>query len=369
MKRRHILLALGWYHPKIHQGIAQFAGENNWHLASEMVFDQKLPWNWKGDGIITSLVRGKGVEKFISKVPVPKAIIGTSSLGIEAPMVFENNREIGELAANFFMQKGFQNFAFFWTNLHQRGMVYEETLEKSGYSCTTLVPPKSDSDSSSLFEWLGKQLQALPKPVAMFCPDDNTAVEVIEACLDSGISVPEEVAVLGVHNDEILCTNLPVTLSSIDNDFVGMGYRAAEILNKLMNGETFDQKHVLISPSRVVERLSTDILAYDNIELTKALRFIKNNYHKYIGVEDVVAVTNVSRRTLYTIFKEFLKRTISEEIHRCRMESAKKLLTNSKIPVTRIATMVGFQDYRIFHRNFKKQEGTSPTKWRKLLTK
>ena len=362
--RRQVLLALGWYHPKTHRGIARFAGEHNWHLASEMLFDQRLPWTWKGDGILTSLVAGKGYEDFIRESDLPSVVIGNSRQGLDCPMVRDDNRQIGIMAAEYFIKKGFQHYAFFWPRPHWRSHSYAERLEEEGYHCQILMTPNQDSSARSLNEWLQEELQHLTKPIAIYCPDDNTASEVIEAALDAGFKVPEEVSVLGTHNDEIICENLVVPLSSVDNDFERQGYEAAAILHRMMEGEDVASDEILIPPSQVVSRISTDILAYENVDLVKALRFIKNHYSTPIDVDDVVAQTAVSRRTLYSVFKQYLNRSIAAEILRQRLEEASRLVLESQLSFVEISKVCGFSDYKVFHRNFRKHFEKSPRDWR-----
>ena len=363
--RRQVLLALGWYHPKTHRGIARFAGEHNWHLASEMLFDQRLPWTWKGDGILTSLVAGKDYEGFIRNSALPSVVIGNSRHGLACPMVREDNEKIGIMAAEYFLKKGFQNYAFFWTRPHFRSHSYVQRLKEDGYDCQVLFTPSQDTISHSLNEWLQQKFHKLPKPIAIYCPDDNTGSEVIEAALDAGFKVPEEISVLGTHNDEIICENLVVPLSSVDNDFERQGYEAAALLHRMMNGEDLPNDELLIPPSQVVSRVSTDILAYDNVDLVKALRFIKNTYSGPIDVDDVVAQSSVSRRSLYNIFKQYLNRSIAAEIQRHRLEEASKLVLESQLSFVEISKVCGFSNYKVFHRNFRKHFATSPREWRK----
>lgn len=365
MNRFHVLLALSWYHPKIHRGIAKFAGEHHWHLASDMVLDQKLPWQWQGDGVICSLVRERQLTTTIEQLNVPTVVVGNSTEGLDCSFFHEDNQAIGTLAAEFFLNKGFRHFAFFWLQPHSRGFYFEQKLQEYGYSVYSLIPNTSETDQRSLQQWLRTEVGKLPKPLAIFAPDDGSASEIIAACEDAQIRIPEDVAVLGVHNDEIICENLSITLSSIDNDFERQGYEAAQLLHRLMKGQEIAPERHPIPPLKVVERQSTDMLAYRNEALVQALHFISHHFNDFIDVSDVCAAVETSRRTLYSLFQHELGRTPSDEITRQRLLYGEQLLAETHLTIQEVSRTAGFNDYRVFHRHFKAKHQCTPTQWRK----
>ncbi len=362
MKRPQILLALDWYHPNIHRGVALFAKEHNWHLSSKTAFHHKLPTDWTGDGIIASAGARKEFRDFVENSTLPLVTIGRTCFG--KPLVRDDNDKISEMAVNYFLNQGFRNFAFYYETPHSRGERFAEVLREKGKECTLLFPTDKQFLWEKNWQRLKSKLKSLPKPLAVFCADDNTAVEILEICYDSGIKMPEEVAVLGVHNDPIICENSVIPLSSVDNNHFQIGYKAAEQLYKLMNDEEVEPE-LYIPPSHVEERLSTDIVAFENIEVVKAMRFIKTHYMEPISVDDVVASTSISRRTLYTVFKEQVGRTIHNEILRQRLRQVEVELEQTDKAVKDIARDCGFQHVRVFNSVFKKNYGVTPNSWRK----
>lgn len=364
IKRPQILLALDWYHPSIHRGVALFAKEHNWHLSSKTAFHHKLPVDWNGDGIITSVGARTEFRQFAAKTPFPVVTVGRNNLN--KPYVGDNNAKIAEMAAQYFLNQGFRNFAFYYETPHSRGEMFAEVLRKNGRDCTMLFPEEKGLSWNDNWQRLKKHLKALPKPLAVFCADDNTAAEILEICYDSGIKMPEEVAVLGVHNDPIICENSVIPLSSIDINHFQIGYRAAEQLHKLMNGEAVEP-NVMIFPTHVEVRQSTDVVAFENIEVVKAMRFIKMHYREPISVDDVVASTSISRRSLYTIFKQQVGGTIHAEIIRQRLRQVEIELERTDKTIKEISRDCGFSHVRVFNTLFKKKYGVTPNGWRKSL--
>ncbi len=202
-------------------------------------------------------------------------------------------------------------------------------------------------------------------PVALFCVDDNTAAEALEFCAEAGLLVPEQVAILGVRNDELICDAVPVPLSSIENNLEEIGRQAAELLHRLMEGETLEPRLHLVPAAGVVARQSTDILAVPHLEVARALTFIRNNYRSAITVNDVVKRAAISGCALYKAFHQHLGRTPAEEILRLRIEAAKEMLRTSQEKTTVIAQACGFGGVRVFYAAFGRATGTTPAQCRR----
>jgi LacI family transcriptional regulator len=206
----------------------------------------------------------------------------------------------------------------------------------------------------------------LPKPLAVFGYNDCVAADIIDACDDAGLLVPEAVAVMGVDNDTILCECVRVPLSSVCHDLEGMAYQAAALLDRLMAGRKPPKGIIRVPPTGLVTRRSTDILAVDNLQVARALRYIQDLYtNPLLGVEAVVAATDLSRRPLERAFRQEMKRTLNEEIVRVRMEKVKDLLTTTSMKVVEVAAATGFTRPSHLFRTFRKQLGLSPNTYRK----
>ena len=208
----------------------------------------------------------------------------------------------------------------------------------------------------------------LPKPLAVFSYNDCVAADVIDACGEAGLLVPEAVAVMGVDNDVVLCESVRVPLSSVCHDLEGMAYQAAALLDRLMDGNKAPAEVLRVQPKGVVTRRSTDIVAIDNLQVARALRCILDHYsNALLGVNDVVGATDFSRRELEKAFRKELQRTINEEITRVRMDRVKDLLATTTMKAVEISAATGFSRTNHFFRTFRKLVGLSPKVYRAKL--
>jgi LacI family transcriptional regulator len=191
------------------------------------------------------------------------------------------------------------------------------------------------------------------------------AADILTACEEARIPVPESVAVLGVDNDPLFCEMARVPISSIRHDLEGMAYEAAALLDHLMSGKRAPKENIRLAPKGIVTRRSTDILAVDNLQVARALRFIGDNYaNAQLDIRHVVGATKISRRMLEKLFRKELKRSINEEIIRVRLSKVRELLGSSTAPVAEIAAATGFSRPNHLYRVFKKIFGVTPNSFR-----
>ncbi len=368
-ERKHILMALSWYHPKLHQGIARFARENSWHLHSYMAMSRMvLPYGWQGDGVICSVAGDKEYNDFIDLLDCPKVYLGRGRRGDIYGAVSEDDILIGEMAAEYFMAKSFRNFAWYAPSLvvHElRRESYSIRLSVENHSCIQLIPPMELTSWADRHAWLMNELKQQKFPLAVFAAEDNIASEVIAAAMDAGLQVPEQVAVLGVRNDILVCEALPVPLSSIEYNMEEIGYQGAQILGRLLEGKSGPKETILLPPAGVVARLSTDVIAVEHEPTAAALNFIRNNFRYPIMVKDVAAASGMSQRGLVKAIKQHAGRTITDEIMRLRIDEACRLLEQTDEKTEVVAINSGFADKGTFFRCFKNQTGMTPNAYRK----
>lgn len=386
--KREILLLLGVYFPAHHDGVARYAREAGWALDNFYAEGGLLPWWWQGDGMITLITHPKDYDKWrqLPKKPIVDLSKGWISnvmpphmrrAGKNIPRVVEDNPAIARLAANHFIERGFRNVALlnignFWMET-ERSPIFRKTVEEAGgrylempyYKHFSLLAPGADDDHRRSLAWLVEQIRALPKPVGIFAAADNVAVMLLRACDAAGVSVPEEVAVLGCDNQRRICDYAPVPLSSVDQDLEQQGYLAAQLLDRLMNGEPPPAGPILVPPKGVVTRQSTNILAVPHFEVARAVRFIWEHYHEPIQIADVVAASGMSRRGLEHAFRQHLNRSILEELTRYRIERASEQLLKTDMKVSMIAAQTGFSGLMYFSRLFKQAVGVGPREFRK----
>lgn len=372
-KRRKVLLVLSWYLIEIHRGVAQYAKEHDWTLSADMAYDSEIPQGWQGDGVITLLGSEPDEVNFVQTLNCPIVDLAMTRAEIPFPRVCVDNQEVARMAADHFIERGFKNFAYYGryglgTDLRRR-QYFKDYLHSKKINCEVMGWEQERCESEDTWEnrrtWLGKRLDALPKPVALFTSRDKDGAEAIEACQELGIHVPEEVAILGVNNNELFCDFTPVPLSSIDIDWERAGYEGAALLDRLMQGEPAPQSAVFIPPKALIVRHSTDIVAVENVEVAKALRYIWNHYtDSTLGVPDVASAVNLSRSKLDKKFRQHLAYSVSEEIRILRLRLVKKLLLETKQTLDDIAYDAGFSTLPHFYRTFRQIEGMTPRQYR-----
>jgi LacI family transcriptional regulator len=340
-----------------------------------MIYTAKIPVGWRGDGIISFIGYRDDLAHFILASGLPAVEISMVRNDIPLPRVEGANDQIGRLAAEHFLERGFRHFA--WAPMlddvvnAERHRGFAGRLAKAGCTCHLLPPADTRRGDPTTRDWatrrklLMRELAHLPKPLAVFGYNDCVAADIIDACNDASLLVPEAVAVLGVDNDALICECIPVPLSSVCHDLEGMAYQAAALLDRLMAGRKPPKKVIRVPPKGLVTRRSTDILAVDNLQVARALRYIRDHYaNPLLGVDDVVAATSVSRRPLEKAFRRELKRTINDEIVRARLTRVKDLLANSSLKVGEIAAASGFARPNQLFRSFRKHTGHSPKAYR-----
>jgi LacI family transcriptional regulator len=209
--------------------------------------------------------------------------------------------------------------------------------------------------------WLLKQ----PRPLALFTCNDICGQQVLNACREHGVNVPGEVAVMGVDDDEVLCTISEPPLSSIKPDAERLGAEAAALLDAMMKGKRVKPGLVEIPPLWIVERASTDVVAIEDPVMVQALRFIRNHVNEGINVKEVLAHVGCSRTDLGLRFRRWLKTSIGAEIVRLRLERACSLLRQTNLGLAEIARQSGCRDAPSFCRLFQRRLSQTPTQYRR----
>ena len=317
------------------------------------------------------IVRDSPQLQHILNLDIPKIIFESRReffRGITTVRCEHNN--ISKMAVEHFVGLGFINFAYCgcagldWSN--ERCSAYEKILES--YNISTLFH-YSSLPSTGNFEQekdnISKWLVTLPKPLCIFACNDDRGIYVLEACKSAGLNVPEEVAVLGVDNDELICNLSSPALSSIKLGFERAGYEAAGELERQMNGGK-PTANIVVKTQCLIKRQSSDFIAVSDADIKKALIFIRENFQKPIQVKNVVNHTGLSRRMLERRFKNLLKMSINDEINRLRIENIKLKLMNSHITIGKIAESLEYTDSEHFSRFFKELTSHSPTEYRRL---
>jgi LacI family transcriptional regulator len=283
---------------------------------------------------------------------------------------------ISRIAGDHFLFRGFRNFAFCgyvrncingWSDERQHAFV--KYLKSEGFSCAVYVDGHRNprrrwsSVERSLAEWL----TPLPKPLALMAANDSRAHDVLETCRSLGLRVPEEVAVVGVNNDQLLCQLGSPPLTSIEHGTEKMGYEAAALLARMMNGEKPRRRRFVIDPVGITTRHSTDVLAIEDRTVANAMKFINIYAVKGIKVPEVTKALGVSRSGLDLRFRKALGYSVHTAIRKIQMEKARILVSDTNLPLKQIAANAGFRSVQQMTTLFRRTFLHPPAQYRKTL--
>ena len=276
----------------------------------------------------------------------------------------------GQMAARFFIDRGFKNFGFFGFNdvcwSDERCDGFRREVEAAGFGSSFYAYRMQEIDMvwyyqrNRLREWL----QSSPKPIAIMACDDNQGENLIEACHSIGVKIPSEVSVMGVDNDETLCSLGSTTLSSIQVDIEEGGRQTAALLERLVTDPSAPAKDVVLQPMKVVNRMSTAAFATQDQQILRAILFIHRNVRKKISVADVTAEAALSRRLLERRFKDVTGKTLYEYITELKLKDFAEQLVETDEQVMTIALSMGENDTKSISRRFKQLYGCTPLQWR-----
>jgi LacI family transcriptional regulator len=316
---------------------------------------------WKGDGIIAR-VENRRIAEVVTECGTPAVDVSAARLLPHLPWVETDDVAIARTAADHLIGRGFKTFGycgddrFNWSRW--RRDAFAEAVAAVGGACEFGPGPRAGADA--LADWV----RGLPKPVGVMACYDIRGRELLDACQRAGAAVPDEVAVVGVDDDELLCELANPPLSSVIPDSRRAGWVAAEILAAAMAGRTQKPTAHLVPPLGVTTRRSTDTLAVADPDLATVMRLIRDRACEGLGVSDLVAAVSVSRRVLESRFAREFGRTPHEEILRVRLDRAKSLLRQSSTGLDAVARRAGFRSGEYLSAVFKRELGTTPGAFR-----
>jgi LacI family transcriptional regulator len=313
------------------------------------------------------------VEDFDEVAGLGLPLISYGGIGKDIPGIVSmvtDNAAGGVMAAEHLLERGFPNYAFcgydeyYWSR--DRFESFSKTITNAGrrFFLSPQLQIKNlswEQDQELLIDWL----KSLPKPMGVMVCNDERGLDLTMSCRAAGISVPEEVAVIGMDNDELVCELSTPPLSSVHRNSVQAGFSAAEQLDRMMAGKKPEITKILIEPDCVVTRRSTDILAVEDPEVAKAMRFIRENANKRIKVNAVLDETNLSHTCLHKRFKKSTGHSVKEEITRVRVNRIKELLRGTDLTVSEIAYKLDFVDSLSLYRSFRKNTGMTALEYRR----
>jgi len=376
---RRVLLAFGWYDYRLHRGIEKYAYEHGWVLYVNLARERVIPWGWQGDGILAWLGAGDDLAEFVRLTNKPTVDFSYRRPYLKFARVLEDHAAAARLVAEHFVERGLRSFAFYseidnWS-YEERGEGFISALAKYGYTCKWLRWNRAPEYTTSRDQWprkcmwLARELKQLPKPLGVFAANDDHALDVLDACKLAGLSVPEDVAVVGAENYLLAPEAMETPISSVDTNLELMGYKGAELLDRLMNGEKPPPEPIRIPPAKLIVRKSSDLLAVNHQGVAAALKYLYQHINEPVRIKELAAIAGLSGRGLHKAFVQCLGRTPGRELRRIRILRARMLLVDSDKKVEEIASLCGYPHLNSFCVAFKHETGLTPSEYRRRFSR
>ncbi len=354
-------------------GVARYSRIHGpWTFYKESIdFKSTIPSlaRWKPDGLI---IRDSLITEELHKLKIPTIVaLHCSSPQGHMPVIRTDSISIAEIASHHLIEKGLKNFAFCgFKNYNwsiERGKYFCKFNEEAGYGTRVYTPPDNVMENDWEYEqqYLSEWVVSLPKPVGIFACNDDRGQHILEVCKQSNLKVPEEVAVIGVDNDPLICDISDPPMTSIALSIEAAGYEAAKLMDQMIDGKRISDKQILVTPSYLVQRQSSDILAVNDADVARAIQFIIKNAKNKILVEDVVKTTGISKSTLERKFRRTIHRSIYNEIQNVRIDLISKLLLETDMSISQITSLFDFTDVEHISRYFKREKGVGLREFRK----
>ena len=357
------------------RGIVSYIREHRqWslYLSEHNRGDRPPAWlaHWNGHGIIAR-VENPAIAEALRPLTLPVVDVSAARLLPALPWFETDDSAIARLAFEHLLERGFTHFAyagddrFNWSKW--RCEHFQNSVRAAGRDCSVYRPTRGFSvDDEKQIDDLANWIRDLPKPVGVMACYDLRGQQVLDACRRIGLAVPDEVAVIGVDNDDLLCELSDPPLSSVTPNTHRTGYEAARLLDEMMSGKKVEGEAHLIPPLGIATRQSTDVLAIHDRNVARAIHFIRQHACDGINVRDVLKAVPHSRRLLEGNFKKLIGRTPHEEILRVKLNRVKQLLMDTDLSLEEIAARAGFPHVEYLSVVFRREVGMPPSKFRTL---
>lgn len=367
------------------RGIAEYAkayGPWVFHH-EERAFDDPLPAGlarWRPDGVIARVTTDR-LARQLQRLAVPVVDLYEQQPRSGRRRVLVDNRAIVRLAVDHLRECGLQHFAFVgFPGVRfsaERARRFAECVALWRFTARIFVPPSPgkatrlaaiEADALRQADALAEWLRRLPKPVGVLGCNDMRAQQVLAVCAERGIAVPDDVAVVGIDNDEVRCDLAAPSLSSVDPNAFRVGYEAAALLDRTVHDPRRVRRDVIVEPAGVVRRRSTDVLAFADPGVADVLRQIREQACKGLSLERLVRQTGLSRATLDRWFLKNLGRTPHAQMVRVQMQRVRELLATTDLPLKQVARMAGFSHVETMYRVFRRATGQTPADYRRTTS-
>jgi LacI family transcriptional regulator len=378
VKRPHVALLV---ETSIHYGRQILRGVTRYlrsHQPWSVFLEQRELWTappqwlrqWSGDGVICRKTTPELVA-VLRKAGIPLVDLSDCDPALSVPRITSDDVAIGRLAADHLLERGFRHFAFagfigqVWSIGRRTG--FTARLAERGHTADLYESPWTGPEARS---WereqhqIAKWLKSLPRPLGLMACNDQRGQHVLDACQRLNVAVPEEIAVIGVDDDAVLCNLCHPPLSSVVPNPERVGYEAAALLDRLMAGDAAPLDAQRIPPVGVHTRQSSDVLAIDDPAVASALRFIRDRAFQGVSMKDVLRHSAMSRSLLERKFRQYLGHSPQAEIRAIQLKRVKQLLAESDLPLGEIAALAGYAHPEYMSVVFKRETGQTPGQFR-----
>jgi LacI family transcriptional regulator len=346
------------------RGIMSFCRVNpHWVITVEPAWSFGAPpdvTKWEVDGLIVQTF-SREFENRVLRLKIPTTNVSNFCLQPNRlPTVLPDDAAVGRIAADYLLSLGFQDLGFLWPGEMLYGKLRMEAFVARAKEAGATV-----SICNARERDIGQWVAGVPKPLGILGCNDDWAHRLLNAIRRHGVKVPDEIAVLGVDDDELFNTLVTPSLSSIALPAEQIGFEAAAMLDRIMDGDRAPASPLLLSPLKVVPRQSTDVLTLSDPDVVLALRFIREQATRPLQVDDVLDHVALSRRSLERRFRQFVGHSISHEIRRMHIERAKHLLISTDLAMSQVAQASGFTSATRLGIVFHAEVGEPPTEFRR----
>jgi len=332
---------------------------------------------WRPQGLLGQFRTG-GMLRQVERLNIPAVDLLGRYHSARIPRFSIDHAAVSRMAADYFWELGYRNFAFCgFKDIHyseQRCAAFVAHLRARGCAVDvfrSVLPPETpgffDVESAGLFDLdpLGAWLHSLPRPLAVMAATDMRAVQVLAACRLHGLKVPQEIAVVGVGNDEVLCHLADPPLTSVALRADQLGYQAAALLDQMMHGRKPPRHATPMGPLCVVSRQSTQALAVTDPLVQEALRYLREHFRQGTSIGAAAHHVGVSGNTLRRRFEQTLGRSPREELLRIQLQYVEELLRDTELPLARIAVLAGCNYPECMMKLFRRKKGATPSEFRR----
>jgi LacI family transcriptional regulator len=325
---------------------------------------------WQGEGILGRF-RSNAIIKAVKRAKVPVVDLLGTNANPPFPLVEPDNTAVARLAAEHLIGRGFHQFGYIgpsdvpWSQ--DRWTAFQKTLNERGFPCDGLHLEFENLQESwdEFIEQTARWIRDHAKPFGLMVCWDAIGPPVTQACREAGVAVPEEVAIVGVDNDETLCSICDPPLSSVCPNHEEVGYQGAALLDRMMAGEPAPKQRILLQPRVIVVRQSTDVSAIEDPAISQALRLIREHACNGLQVREVAEHVPLSRSVLQRRFQAIVGRSVHDEIIRVQLRKAEELLRETELSIGSIAAKAGFNHQEYMGAVFKSRTGMTPREYRK----